>query len=320
MPGWKSIENPSIDSKGNVVYLEATRESVNGELPTSPVFAKAGLELAKQRRQYASESTSGQAISAKEGYSAENTNGRVQNSRNRATTANRTIARSRRISRFSRPLTQVSGIITRVQKHEPLIKRRVDELDIADKGAVKTTATAPSINAGPSQITEPGVSEPNMSRIERLRALAAEYQGPASRFVYRDNGQGTKSARQSRTNGTAASHYPSGGPENGKARNVINRKPSGNRSPGNDFHKTNVLNTTGKFQTNITPAHATHAQRVIGVPRLNAVTEDNETVEPSARISGEELDYVASKVYLYVKQKMITERERHGRPGWALWP
>jgi hypothetical protein len=34
----------------------------------------------------------------------------------------------------------------------------------------------------------------------------------------------------------------------------------------------------------------------------------------------EEIEFLASKVYSYIKRRLAVERERHGRPGFPLWP
>jgi hypothetical protein len=33
-----------------------------------------------------------------------------------------------------------------------------------------------------------------------------------------------------------------------------------------------------------------------------------------------EIEFLASKVYSYLRDKLAVEKERHGRPGFPLWP
>lgn len=40
---------------------------------------------------------------------------------------------------------------------------------------------------------------------------------------------------------------------------------------------------------------------------------------PIREMSAEDFEYLAAKVYTYFKNRVVVERERHGKPGFALW-
>ena len=59
-----------------------------------------------------------------------------------------------------------------------------------------------------------------------------------------------------------------------------------------------------------------------GAPSVQRISPDgsNEDAKEGPReYSADEIEFLASKVYRYIKNKLAVERERHGRPGFALW-
>lgn len=52
-------------------------------------------------------------------------------------------------------------------------------------------------------------------------------------------------------------------------------------------------------------------------PRIG---EQRDGVEPAPELKPEQVELLASRIYSYIKQKLAMERERHGRPGFPLWP
>ena len=58
---------------------------------------------------------------------------------------------------------------------------------------------------------------------------------------------------------------------------------------------------------------------------IRRVSESPESVsqpsggEQKREFSGEEIEFLAPKIYNYIKNRMAIERERHGRPGFSVW-
>ena len=44
------------------------------------------------------------------------------------------------------------------------------------------------------------------------------------------------------------------------------------------------------------------------------------TEQQARAFDASEIEFLASKVYSYIKQKLVIEKERHGRPGFPWWP
>ena len=51
-----------------------------------------------------------------------------------------------------------------------------------------------------------------------------------------------------------------------------------------------------------------------------AAAPESEELEQSREFQGWEIEFLASRVYAYLKDKLVMERERHGRPGFTSWP
>ncbi|MCI0791649.1 MAG: hypothetical protein J4O02_07760, partial [Chloroflexi bacterium] len=72
-------------------------------------------------------------------------------------------------------------------------------------------------------------------------------------------------------------------------------------------------------------------QRVVGPgpaavlsmsPLADSITgsaKSTPAVAGSRKFTGEEIDYLSSKVYIYIKRRLMLDRERSGNPGFALW-
>ncbi len=48
--------------------------------------------------------------------------------------------------------------------------------------------------------------------------------------------------------------------------------------------------------------------------------EHRDGEQPAPELKPEQVELLASRIYSYIKQKLAMERERHGRPGFPLWP
>ena len=59
-----------------------------------------------------------------------------------------------------------------------------------------------------------------------------------------------------------------------------------------------------------------------GAPVGNVTISSNlaqRETDVTKQFQGWEIEFLATKVYSYIKHKLATERERHGRPGFNHW-
>jgi len=57
----------------------------------------------------------------------------------------------------------------------------------------------------------------------------------------------------------------------------------------------------------------------VGGPAVTQVVASPSADEQKKTFDASEIEFLASKVYSYIKQKLVIEKERHGRHGFSWW-
>ncbi len=154
-----------------------------------------------------------------------------------------------------------------------------------------------------------GVTVPEAPQTQDALPLAtAPYRTPAgARDQARSTGVALPSLRE-------AGHGVSG---NGKVRRRLDAHAAPAAHGNGHLHGATPLPGPEHIQLAWQSARPSASRREDAQPLIG---EHRDGEQPAPELKPEQVELLASRIYSYIKQKLAMERERHGRPGFPLWP
>lgn len=174
---------------------------------------------------------------------------------------------------------------------------------------ISQTAASPDLKRtlrGVDRSAEPGNAAIPMPRAERTRL------GGAKTIVHRISSPDVQRNIQAgiAMNGIVSGVQRTTG-STGTDREKLNVASNGRRNNSRDE----------RVQRVVAPAPGPAAVLSMS-PLADSITgsaKSTPAVAGSRKFTGEEIDYLSSKVYIYIKRRLMLDRERSGNPGFALW-